>query len=231
MLSNFRGQFRNDRGLEGQFKASLNGQGAIEGTVIPTARGPAFKVLSADGGTVLKGSGIFRNARGGQMELVLQPNGKSGQFNGDLKIRNTRVKKAPVLADLLSAISVVGLLEQLTGDGILFSNVDASFLLTPAGVTLRRSSAVGPSMGISIEGIYDTERRRMDLQGVVSPIYAVNGLFGALFSPRKGEGLFGFNYTLKGSADDPKVGVNPLSMLTPGVFRELFRQPPPKLRN
>ena len=86
-------------------------------------------------------------------------------------------------------------------------------------------------MGITMDGIYNTGTRRMDMWGVVSPIYAVNGLFGALFAPRKGEGLFGFNYTLKGSADGPKVGVNPLSVLTPGIFREIFRQPAPKLNN
>ena len=34
---------------------------------------------------------------------------------------------------------------------------------------------------------------------------------------------FGFNYTLEGTADDPEVAVNPLSILTPGMFRDLFR--------
>lgn len=230
-LDQFRGSFRTAKGIDGTFTAILNGEAPISGTVVPTARGPAVRIQSNNGGRVIGASGIFRNANGGDMTLTLQPNGKPGQFNGKLKITNARVKKAPALADLLSAISVIGLLEQLTGDGILFGTVDADFLLTPGGVTLRSSSAVGPSMGITMDGIYNTTSRRMDMRGVVSPIYAVNGLFGALFSPRRGEGLFGFNYTLKGSADGPQVGVNPLSVLTPGIFREIFRQPPPKLSN
>ena len=65
------------------------------------------------------------------------------------------------------------------------------------------------------------------MQGVISPVYLLNGI-GALFSKR-GEGLFGFNYSLRGKASDPDVGVNPLSILTPGIFREIFRQPPPEL--
>ncbi|WP_281858672.1 DUF3971 domain-containing protein [Litoreibacter halocynthiae] len=230
-MDQFRGSFRNDRGIDGTFKANLNGKAAISGTVIPTGKGPAVRIISDNGGRVISATGILQNVNGGEMSLTLQPNGKPGQFDGALKITNTRVKKAPALADLLSAISVIGLLEQLTGDGILFTNTEARFLLTPGGVTLRSSSAVGPSMGITMDGIYNTGTRRMDMRGVVSPIYAVNGLFGALFAPRKGEGLFGFNYTLKGSADGPKVGVNPLSVLTPGIFREIFRQPPPKLQN
>ena len=52
-----------------------------------------------------------------------------------------------------------------------------------------------------------------------------NGI-GSLFT-RKGEGLIGFNYRLTGAAKEPNVSVNPLSALTPGMFRELFRRPPP----
>jgi hypothetical protein len=67
----------------------------------------------------------------------------------------------------------------------------------------------------------------LQLQGVISPIYLLNGL-GAVVSKR-GEGLFGFNYALGGTADAPQVSVNPLSILTPGLFREIFRRPPPVL--
>ncbi|GFE64145.1 YhdP family protein [Litoreibacter roseus] len=230
-LDDFRGKFKNDRGIEGDFTAKVNGKAKVAGILVPTANGIAARINAADGGAVLASSGIIRNARGGAMELTLRPNGKPGQFDGSLKIEDTRIKKAPALADLLSALSVVGLLEQLSGDGILFSNVEANFRLSPQGVTLRSSSAVGPSMGISMDGIYNTQTRRMDMRGVISPIYLVNGIIGAMFSPRKGEGLFGFNYTLKGGADSPRVGVNPLSVFTPGIFREIFRQPPPKLSN
>jgi hypothetical protein len=64
------------------------------------------------------------------------------------------------------------------------------------------------------------------MEGVVSPLYMINGLAGALFAPR-GEGLFGFSYRLTGTAGQSNVTVNPLSILTPGIFREIFRRPPP----
>jgi hypothetical protein len=66
------------------------------------------------------------------------------------------------------------------------------------------------------------------LQGVLSPIYFLNGI-GRMFAPRDGEGLFGFNFQISGKADNPKVSVNPLSILTPGMFRDIFRRPPPKV--
>ena len=77
-----------------------------------------------------------------------------------------------------------------------------------------------------MEGYYWLEAQQMDMEGVISPVYAVN-MLGGLFS-RQGEGLLGFQYSLKGPTSQPKVQVNPLSVLTPGMFRELFRRAPPK---
>ena len=66
-----------------------------------------------------------------------------------------------------------------------------------------------------------------DITAAVSPLYAINAI-GSIFT-RKGEGLIGFNYTLGGLAAAPRVQVNPLSLFTPGMFREIFRRPPPQL--
>jgi hypothetical protein len=229
-IDGFRGQFSNASGLSGNFTGQVNGGATINGTVVPTDRGLAVRIASDNGGGVIASTGLFRNARGGDMNLVLQPTGVPGEFNGQLTVLNTRIKKAPALADLLSALSVVGLLEQLSGDGILFSEVEAFFKLSPGGVRLRESRAVGPSMGITMDGVYSTAQRRMQMQGVVSPIYLVNRPLGFLFS-KKGEGLFGFTYQLTGAADAPKVNVNPLSVFTPGRFRDIFRRPPPQPQN
>ena len=79
-----------------------------------------------------------------------------------------------------------------------------------------------------MDGTYDLARRSLEMQGVVSPLYVVNGLIGAIFAPRR-EGLFGFSYRLTGQAENQQVFVNPLSILTPGVFRDIFRSPPPDL--
>ena len=80
-------------------------------------------------------------------------------------------------------------------------------------------------MGISADGLYDMQARQLDLQGVVSPVYFLNGI-GSILT-RRGEGLFGFNYRMAGPAADPSVRVNPLSILTPGAFRQIFRRAPP----
>jgi len=138
-----------------------------------------------------------------------------------------RVTAAPGLAALFNTISVVGLIEQLNGPGLLVSTLRAAFRLTPAGVEITSASAEGPSLGISASGIYDMARGRIDLQGVLSPIYFVNAI-GQIFT-REGEGLFGFTYAVRGPVDAPDISINPLSMLAPGAVREIFRADPPRL--
>ncbi len=226
-LNEFRGDFTlGAEGVNGQFSGQLGGEIAVSGGVAPEAFGTAVRVVSSDAGGALKAAGIFDSARGGTVDLRLTPRAEEGVYDGRADISGLRVRNANVLADLLNAISVIGLLEQLNGSGIVFNSAEADFVLSPTQVQVSRSSAVGASMGVSMEGTYQTETGALRMGGVVSPIYLLNGI--GAFLTRKGEGLFGFTYRLDGTADDPEVGVNPLSILTPGMFREIFRRPPPK---
>lgn len=215
------------QGGAGEFTGRINGGAAVEGVLLPTGGGTTVQIRGSDAGGVLQSSGLFKDATGGGIQLTLQPTGQAGTYDGALRISNLRVRNAPALASLLQALSVVGILEQLDGEGLSFQTVESDFTLRPSDIRIGRASAVGASMSITADGVYDLGTKTMDLQGVISPIYLVNGLFGALFS-RRDEGLFGFSYELKGLAVDPQVSVNPLSILTPGIFREIFRSPPPE---
>nr|WP_281495967.1 AsmA-like C-terminal region-containing protein [Marivita sp. S6314] len=225
-LTDFRADLTSARGLSGAFTANLNGKAPITGEALPQAGGTAFRIRSDNAGRVFREAGILKTVAGGDLTLALAPvAGQPGSYDGALDVTNTRLRDAPGIASLLDAISIVGLLDQLEGPGILFSEVEARFRLTPDRLLLTRSSATGPSMGISMDGIYNLTTSTLDLQGVLSPIFFLNGI-GSIFT-RKGEGLIGFNFNLTGPASDPQVSVNPLSAFTPGMFREIFRRPPP----
>jgi len=225
-LTGFAGQLDAGRTTSGSFAARVNGGTPLRGELAGGARGVSLRLVSADAGGVLRDAGLVKNGFDGPMEVVLVPTGARGTYDGRLKVGRIRIRGAPAIADLLGAISVVGLLEQLNGDGLVFDQTEASFRLTPEQVILYRSSATGASLGLSLDGIYDLGSRQMDMQGVISPIYMLNRI-GAIFT-RAGEGLFGFNFRLTGPAAGPAVQVNPLSILTPGMFREIFRRPAPE---
>lgn len=227
-LTNFRADLDMAKGADGSFTGQVNGGAKVSGIVIPQGGRSAFRIQSDNAGGVLKSAGLLKNARRGQMDLVLIPASAKGSYNGKLQVEQLRLKDAPALAALLNTLSVVGILEQLDGEGIHFGQVEADFQLTPDRVILEQGSAVGASMGISMDGYYYLDSGQMDMQGVFSPLYLVNAI-GGIFT-RRGEGLIGFNYELDGPASAPRVSVNPLSLLTPGMFRELFRKPPPKVQ-
>ena len=213
-------------GTRGTFAARINERTRVEGEVIPAQGGrSAFRVRSGDAGGLLAAANILEDSRNGVLELALRPVDGPGSYDGVLSIEQLRVKRAPALAALLNTISVVGLIEQFYGQGLHFNSVDARFRLTPERLTLTQGSAVGASVGISMDGYYNLAAKRMDMQGVLSPVYLLNAIGGAFTRP--GEGLIGFNFTLRGDAADPSVTVNPLSALTPGFLREMFRRPVP----
>jgi hypothetical protein len=212
-------------GVTGSFRGQLNGTGPLTGTIRPGPHGPTITATSKDAGAVVQASGLLERATGGELNIGLTALPETGSYDGRVMIDGVRVLSAPSLAELLSAISVVGLIEQMTGGGgILFSHVQSDFIMKPGRLTVKEGTAEGPSLGISMEGLYDSAAGVVDLQGVVSPVYFINAL-GQVVS-RRGEGLFGFTYTLTGSAKQPVVGVNPLSLFTPGALREIFRKKP-----
>ena len=226
-LNRFAGEFTSAGGFAGEFSARINDSAAIQGTVAPRDGRSAVRLLSNDAGGVARATGLLRNAVGGRLDLTLLPAGGDGTFDGTLAIRDLRIEDAPAMAALLDAISVVGLLQQLDGKGIVFDEVDARFRLTPQQIILTQSSAVGPGLGISLDGLYTLATSQMDFQGVISPLYLINSI-GSIFT-RRGEGLIGFNFNIGGTAAAPAVTVNPLSAFTPGMFREIFRRAPPEV--
>ncbi len=231
VLRDLAGEFQIAGGLNGSFRAGVPGKSTpLTGVAQAQNGGTAIRLESEDAGAILEATGLFQNVDDGILDLRLVPvAGAEGSYDGQLRVREARLREAPALAAMLDAVSIVGLLDELNGAGIYFTEVEADFRLTPRQVILRRSSAVGPSMGISVDGYIDLATKALDLQGVFSPIYFINAVGQVL--TRRGEGLFGFNFNIDGTAERPRVAVNPLSVFTPGMFREIFRRPPPQTGN
>ncbi len=231
-LTGLAGQLTTRGGLKGTFVGRVNGGTRIDGQLFPQKHGTAIEFISKDAGGVMASAGLLTNARGGDLRVVLVPRQGDGNYDGSLDVKRTRIKDASAMAALLNGISLVGALQQLEGEGIHFSSIEGQFKLRNNGVKLEKISAVGPSMGMTLDGWYDTRTKGVDFEGVITPLYAVNGvferIFGQLVGRRKGEGMFSFTYRMRGSSASPKVAVNPLSILTPGAFREIFRQKPPE---
>lgn len=226
-ITEVRGNFTTAKGLAGSFSGRVNGRAAINGKLTPQEKRSAIRIEGENAGRILASAGLMEQARGGRLDLELVPVGTGGAFDGELRIKKIRITEAPAIAALLNAISVVGLINELNGKGIRFSEINADFRLSPSQITLREGSAVGASLGLSMDGTFVPDTGAIEMQGVISPVYLLNAVGSVLTRP--GEGLFGFNYSISGTADDPEVFVNPLTALMPAMLRNLFRRAEPEV--
>jgi hypothetical protein len=87
-------------------------------------------------------------------------------------------------------------------------------------------------LGASIRGKVDFKMRRVNLGGTYVPLQGLNSalceipLFGQILTGPKCEGISGMTFAIQGAMDHPEVIVNPLSMLAPGIFRDIFQMTP-----
>lgn len=227
-LTRVRGQLSTGApGMNGTFQALLNGEAPISAQLVPWGQGTAYRLRAQDGGAVLRAAKIFAKAHGGALDVTLAPNGAAGHYDGNVNMTGFTVRDMPALAELLNAVSIVGLIDQLQNSGLVFSQALGKIRMTPDAIEVSEGSAVGASFGVSLEGVYYTRADQLDLQGVISPFYLINGIGSVLTRP--GEGVLGFTYRVRGSAKDAQVSVNPLSVLAPSFFRDLLRRPAARL--
>ena len=223
-IDNFSTSFVSDR-INGNFNGLFMGIDPVTGTFNSKLENSSTEILSNNAGAFLQAAGIIKRGAEGSLKLKIDRNNE--KIEGRLLTEDLKIYDLPALAKLLQALSIIGLLEQMLGQGLFLTESDINFRLDDDQYIIDRASFFGPSLGISLDGYLDRDDRLLDFQGVFSPVYAINAIGSVL--TRKGEGLIGFNFDLWGDPDSPKVLVNPFSVLTPGMFREIFRRPPPKV--
>jgi Protein of unknown function/AsmA-like C-terminal region len=182
-----------------------------------------------DAGEFLKAIGVTPNMIGGRLEAsgATDMTRPERPLLGRLHISSYRVKRAPVLARLLSVALLTGIVDTLTGQGIRFAQLDADFAYLGPTIEVIDARSAGPAMGLTAKGTIGIDADTIDLTGTVVPANALNSLpekiplIGNLITGGGG-GLFAAAYKISGPTSDPKTSVNPLSTLAPGFLRNLF---------
>jgi hypothetical protein len=209
--------------------------GLAPGSAQPLAQAPVggkrtLTMTAANAGELLAGLDILKRMVGGRLSVTgsYDDTVPDHPFDGTAEIEDFRIRDAPVLAHLLQAMTLYGLVEVARGPGLGFSTMVAPLRLTEDTLTLTDARAFSSSLGLTARGTIDLELGRVALEGTIVPAYFFNTLLGniplvgRLFSPEQGGGLFAASYAVHGTLDDPEVTVNPLAALTPGFLRGLF---------
>ncbi len=220
------------RDKEGWSAISL--QGMIDEThkldirLEPKDSGREFTATCDDFGEALKGLGFSDSVHDGKVEihgasLPDQPN----MIEGTVKIGHFEVKNLPALVLLLNATSPFGFFDIITNTAS-FDRLKGRFRWQGDAIDLKDVEAAGTSVGMNIQGHADMNTGLVKLNGTLVPFSTVNGwlgsipLLGDVLTGGSGGGILAVSYGIDGTLAEPKVSVNPVSLLTPGFLRNLF---------
>ena len=188
-----------------------------------------LKISIIDTGKFLKKIDFSDSILGGMTDVVLfLDDTNSSILNGKYNVKDFSVKNASFLARLLQLASFTGLLEILSTEGIPFSSLNGEFIKKSNTLEISMSRFEGLSLGATLKGKVDIKNKFIDVEGVLVPAYAINAainkipLIGKIITGAEGEGLIGIKYNAKGNYEDPEFAINPLSILTPGIIRNIF---------
>lgn len=212
-------------------QAQSAGPERLQASVKPQGNGREVSVRAADGGALLRALGVLTTVDGGQLavDARFDDSAPVSVLSGTADLRQFSVRDAPAVGKLLQALTIYGIGEAISGPGLAFTRLNAPFRWDGDVLELTDAQAFSASLGLTARGRVDAARKTLDIQGTVVPAYALNSalgripLLGRLFSAEQGGGLFAVNYAVRGPLADPAVSVNPLSALTPGFLRGLFR--------
>ena len=206
-------------------------KGPFDLRIVPTADGRKLTASAAQAGDLLRALGLASGVEGGRLTVTGQFDDSKPDhpLSGTAELSDFRVREAVGLGKLLQAMTLYGLVDALRGPGLSFNRAIIPFRLTAHSLDLSSARAFSSSLGLTAQGSIDLDAERIDMQGTIVPAYFFNSLLGRvpvvgkLLSPEKGGGVFAASYSLRGRLDDPTVSVNPLSALTPGFLRDLFK--------
>jgi hypothetical protein len=220
------------------------GKGKITGrmTVVNGVRNLALD--TDDAGAFIQTFTGFSSIRNGKLSArITFPGNAPGSANqktpppdyqGLVTLSDIVVTDQPFVARLFSAGSLDGPLRLLQGDGIPLSSASVPFTARGPMIMIREGRTSGGAIGATFEGTVDRKSERVDVAGTLVPVYGLNNILGSvpllgdILISKKGEGIFGLTYAMKGNLNEPTLSVNPLSVLTPGIFRRIFEFRTPK---
>lgn len=206
------------------------GAGKIVLRIDPVSGGRNLTAEAEDAGAMLGALDISQRVEGGKLTATGHYNDAEQEhpLEGSAEIDDFRVRDAPAVVRLLQAMSLYGLIDVARGPGLGFDRMVTPFRLSGDALTLRNVRAYSSALGFTAKGGIDLATHVADIEGTVVPLYFFNSLLGKIpllgrvFSPEADGGLLAVDYSIRGNLDDPKVGVNPLSVITPGVLRGFF---------
>ncbi len=226
-------------------RGTLDGGGAMAVILDRDGRGHRrIRADSTDAGQAFKLVGFYPNMQKGRVRLEVNVDGRgAADKSGTLWVEDFRVLGDPIVSEVVSSgmddgrPSISGK-TRVVREVFEFDTMRVPFSLGHGQFVLDDAYMKGPLLGGTIRGKVDFTTSRVNLGGTYIPLQGLNNAFGQIpvlgqiLSGPRGEGIFGITFAITGAMANPQVIVNPLSLVAPGIFREVFQMtnPSPKVQ-
>ncbi|MFQ5626549.1 MAG: AsmA-like C-terminal region-containing protein, partial [Methyloligellaceae bacterium] len=220
-------------------RGRLNGKQAIAVKLVDGGQNERVVLAeSEDAGSAFRLVGFYPRMEGGQasLKVALDALGLADK-SGTLWAKDFTVLGDRVVSEVISNASDDPAVAFGRQDGraraarrqrIPFNQLEVQFSVGGGRFVLNDAYVNGPQLGATLRGNVDIKNNFVDLGGTFIPLYGLNSalgsipIIGGLLVGRRGEGVLGITFAVKGPAADPRVLVNPVSMVAPGIFRHIF---------
>lgn len=209
---------------------AMRGPSPVTMALEPTGAVRSLHVSIPDIGGFLAALNILPNVQGGHATLTgtFDDTLASAPFKGTLHVSPFVLKKAPATVLLARNLSLYGWLNARKSPEFEVSTLTMPVSFSDGVLSIRNGRMGNDALGATLEGSIDLDHSKLDLNGTVVPIFALNRLpgklpgIGRLFSPEKDGGLVAMTFGIAGKLENPDLSVNPYSVLLPGLLRKLF---------
>lgn len=182
-------------------------------------------IETADAGSLFRFTDHYPRMHGGKLWVAMDPPTREATPQvGHISISNFNVRGEPALDRVLS--NAPG-----QAANVAFTELRADFSRLAGRVSIRDGVVRGPLIGATIEGNIDNVRDDVHLRGTFVPLYGLNNMFGQIpivglfLGGGSNEGLLGITYEAVGPPSAPRVSINPVSAIAPGLLRKFIPSP------
>jgi len=225
----------NGRRISGLGLEALTAGGApVVANLARRGKNDVIELTSGDAGAVARFADIYRHMRGGLLNVRLRETAGQG-WSGTVDVRKFSLIGEERLRSLVSTPAGDGgkslneaVRRQIDVSAVTFDRGFARVKVKDGTLAVERGVVRGQTVGATFQGTVRDAAGGTDMTGTFMPAYGLNRLFaelpliGVILGNGRDRGLIGITFKLSGSFDTPRLTINPLSIIAPGVFRNIF---------
>ena len=190
-------------------------------------RHASLEASAGDAGAIVAFLDLYGRIGGGHVAIKGERPSAAGPLTGTMSATNFAILDEPAMREVVSQTRAKKGAE-IDVTRLHVEQMDAVFRYTGDEIFIDEAFLRGTGMGATFSGVFDLAKGIVSMSGTYIPVYGLNNVFsrvpvvGKILGGDNAEGLIGVTFKVEGPIDGPRVFVNPLSAVAPGIFRKIF---------